>query len=61
MKKFGICLDYKEGMFSSQKKAWKAYEKTGLDITSCGIMPVWKIFKVSKTDNNREKVYEAQI
>ena len=50
-----------EDIFKSKGKADKILLKNKLNIGMAEVLPVWKIFKVNKADNNREKVYEEQI
>lgn len=50
-----------EEMFRTYAAARKVYNKNNLNVTVADIMQVWKIFKIDKKDNKREKVYEASI
>ncbi|MFH0831643.1 MAG: hypothetical protein V1886_02135 [archaeon] len=54
-------LRHLEDIFISYESAADFYNKNNLNISIADIMPVWKIFKVSKADNRREKVYEAPL
>ena len=48
-----------EDIFISYESAMDFYNKKNLNISIADILPVWKIFKLDKSSNKREKVYEA--
>lgn len=50
-----------EDMFNSRGKADKILLKNKLTVSMAEVLPIWKIFRVNKADNNREKVYEASV
>lgn len=50
-----------EDMFKSYDAARKIYEKNKLNPSSADIIPIWKIFKINKKNNQKEKVFELKI
>ena len=50
-----------ERIFSSYDKARKVYEKEKLNICLAEILPIWKIFKIDKKNNSKEKLYEVLL
>lgn len=50
-----------ENMFLSYDAARKKYNKNNLNLTIADIIPVWRIFKVNKKNNKKEKVFEFKI
>lgn len=50
-----------EDMFMSYDAARKIYEKNKLIPSFADIIPVWKIFKINKKNNKKEKVFEFKI